>query len=67
MNLFNVFDNLSALLYIGAAIVTIIGLARLYYLWNTDRNHDIDKEIYLWVGGIILFLVSATVAKALFY
>jgi hypothetical protein len=54
-------DSLSQLLLTIGAILSIIGAARIYYLWSNGKQ-DIDREIILWVGGILfLMLIPVTV------
>lgn len=51
--------GLPALLLTLGAFAGIIGACRIYYLWATGK-HDIEKEVVLWVGGILLLtLITA--------
>ncbi len=55
-------DSLSQLLLTIGAILSIIGAARIYYLWSNGRT-DIDREIVMWVGGILFLLLIPVTVK----
>ena len=61
----NVFSNVSSILLTGGSIVGIIGAARIYYKW-TNGQGNIENEIMIWVGGILLLIMSGLAIKILF-
>jgi hypothetical protein len=55
-------DSLSQLLMTIGAILSVIGATRIYYLWSNGKP-DIDREIILWVGGILFLLLIPVTVK----
>jgi hypothetical protein len=55
-------DSLSQLLMTIGAILSVIGATRIYYLWSNGKS-DIDREIILWVGGILFLLLIPVTVK----
>jgi hypothetical protein len=54
----------SLLLTIGA-ITGIIGACRIYYLWSNGKQ-DIEREVILWVGGILFLTLIIAFHTLLF-
>ncbi len=55
-------DSLSQLLMTIGAILSVIGATRIYYLWSNGKP-DIDREIIMWVGGILFLLLIPVTVK----
>jgi hypothetical protein len=55
-------DSLSQLLMTIGAILSVIGAARIYYLFSNGKP-DIDREIIMWVGGILFLLLIPVTVK----
>jgi len=54
-------DSLIPLILTLGAVMAILGATRIYYLWSHGKP-DIDREVVMWVGGILfLVLIPVTV------
>jgi hypothetical protein len=62
----DIFSNLSQIFLIGGCIVSVIGATNIYFKWNAAHADDLEKEITIWVGGIV-FLISISVCVKLLF
>ena len=54
----------SVLLAIGACL-GIIGACRIYYKWSNGQA-DIDREVMVWIGGIVFLILVQVLVKVAF-
>ena len=54
----------SVLLVIGACLA-IIGACRIYYKWSNGQA-DIDREVMVWIGGIVFLVLVQVLVKVAF-
>ena len=55
-------DSLIPLMLTIGAVMAILGATRIYYLWSHGKP-DIDREIIMWVGGILFLLLIPVTIK----
>jgi hypothetical protein len=42
-----------------------MGAVRIHYLWSNGKR-DIDKEVVMWIGGILVLYLAATFISVVF-
>ena len=62
----DIFSHLSQIFLIGGCIVAVIGATKIYFKWNAAHADDLEKEIAIWVGGIV-FLIGISVCVRLLF
>jgi hypothetical protein len=55
-------DSLAQMMLTIGAILSVIGAARIYHLWSSGKP-DIDREVVMWAGGILLLLLIPVTVK----
>ncbi len=59
------FSSIKSILFAIGAIVAIMGAVRIHYLWSNGKK-DIDKEVVMWIGGILVLYLAGTFISAVF-
>jgi hypothetical protein len=57
--------ELSSVLLVIGACLAIIGACRIYYKWSNGVA-DIDREVMVWVGGIVFLVLVQVLVKVVF-
>ena len=61
-------ENYSAvknILFAIGSIVAIMGAVRIHYLWSNGKK-EMDKEVVMWIAGILVLYLAATFISVLF-
>jgi hypothetical protein len=58
-------SELSSVLLVIGACLAIIGACRIYYKWS-NGHADIDREVMVWVGGIVFLILVQVLVKVAF-
>lgn len=53
------------ILFVIGSIVAIMGAVRIHYLWSNGKK-DIDKEVVMWMGGILVLYLAGSFISVLF-
>jgi hypothetical protein len=59
------FDGISKILLVGGAIIGIIGAGVIFYNWSHGKR-DIERDVALWFGGLLLLLMAQTFFRTMF-
>lgn len=59
------FDGISRILLICGAIIGIIGAGVIFYNWSHGKK-DIERDVALWFGGLLLLLMAQTFFRTMF-
>ena len=59
------YSPIKNILFAIGAIVAIMGAVRIHYLWSNGKR-DIDKEVVMWIGGILVLYLTATFITVVF-
>ncbi|HEV3252481.1 MAG TPA: DUF4134 family protein [Puia sp.] len=59
------FDGISKILLICGAIIGIIGAGVIFYNWSHGKR-DIERDVALWFGGLLLLLMAQTFFRTMF-
>ena len=62
----DIFSHLSQIFMIGGCIVAVIGATRIYFKWNAAHSDDLEREIVIWIGGIVFLIGISVCVKILF-
>jgi hypothetical protein len=57
--------EVSSVIIVMGACLAIIGACRIYYKWSNGQP-DIDKDVMVWVGGIIFLVLVQVLVKVAF-
>jgi hypothetical protein len=58
-------SEVSSVLLVMGACLAIIGACRIYYKWSNGQP-DIDREVIVWIGGIIFLVLVQVLVKVTF-
>ena len=61
----NVFEGISKILLVCGAILGIIGAGAIFYNWSHGKR-DIERDITLWVGGLLLLMMAQAFFRTMF-
>jgi hypothetical protein len=59
------FDGISKILLVCGAIIGIIGAGVIFYNWSHGKR-DIERDVALWFGGLLLLLMAQTFFRTMF-
>ena len=59
------FNGISKILLVCGAIVGIIGAGVIFYNWSHGKR-DIERDVALWFGGLLLLLMAQTFFRTMF-
>ena len=59
------FDGISKILLVCGAIIGIIGAGVIFYNWSHGKR-DIERDMALWFGGLLLLLMAHTFFRTMF-
>jgi len=59
------YSDLSALILTIGGCIAIIGAVIIYKKWSMG-NHNIENEVIMWAGGIIMLIVVQVFIKVMF-
>jgi hypothetical protein len=59
------FDGLSKILLVCGAIIGILGAGVIFYNWSHGKK-DIERDIALWFGGLLLLLIAQAFFRTMF-
>jgi Domain of unknown function (DUF4134) len=59
------FDGISKILLVCGAIIGIIGAGVIFYNWSHGKR-DIERDVALWFGGLLILLMAQTFFRTMF-
>lgn len=59
------FDGISKILLVCGAIIGIVGAGVIFYNWSHGKR-DIERDVALWFGGLLLLLMAQTFFRTMF-
>ena len=59
------YGELSALILTIGGCLALIGAVVVYKKWSMG-NHNIDNEVLMWAGGIVMLIVIQVFIKVMF-
>jgi hypothetical protein len=59
------YGELSALILTIGGCLALIGAVVIYKKWSMG-NHNIDNEVLMWAGGIVMLLIIQVFIKVMF-
>lgn len=60
------YDDLSALILVIGGCLALIGAVVIYKKWSTG-NQNIEHEVLMWAGGILMLIIIQVFVKLMFY
>lgn len=58
-------SEISSVLMVCGAIVAIVGACRIYYKWS-NGHEEMEREVMVWAGGILLLVLVQAFIKIAF-
>lgn len=59
------YSDLSALILSIGACLALVGAVVIYKKWSMG-NHNIENEVILWAGGILMLIIIQVFIKVMF-
>jgi hypothetical protein len=59
------YGELSALILTIGGCLALIGAVVIYKKWSMG-NHNIDNEVLMWAGGIVMLIIIQVFIKVMF-
>jgi hypothetical protein len=59
------YGELSALILTLGGCLALIGAVVIYKKWSMG-NHNIDNEVLMWAGGIVMLIIIQVFIKVMF-
>jgi hypothetical protein len=66
VSFYSIYQHLHTVLMLGGCLVALIGVARIYYKWNTGPRDGMDNEIIMWAAGAFILFLAGTLSKLIF-